>query len=177
MAVETIVMSADRMKIMLSREELKQYRLDGAELDTENERVQSTLRRVIEEAGRQSGFDTTHSRMHVQVYESKAGGCEMFVTLLPREVWEEVEEMAVYGFAKRSDMIMLCRRLKNDGYEVPSAAYCLGDSYFLILDGVEPCAACDYGVLADRALRPYIIEYGECLGACDAIAQLAAESP
>ena len=174
MAVETIVISADRMKIMLSREELKRYCLDGAALDTENERVQSTLRRVIEEAGRQSGFDTARSRMHVQVYESRAGGCEMFVTLLPREILEETAERTLYGFRDREELVMLCRRLRDDGYDAPSAAYRLDGSYFLILEGLEPYAACDFGVLTDRVLHPYITEYGECLMAENAVARVAA---
>lgn len=174
--METIVISEDRIKIMLSREDLEAYRLDGSRLDTESDRVKAALRRVIDEAGRQTGFDTAPGRIHVQVYESKEGGCEMFVTRLPSEVLEVNEEgITLYGFADRKAMVMLCRRLFADGYDAAGDAYRLGDLYFLILHSDEPYAACDFGVLTDRSLCPYITEYGDPLICGDAVPFLAAQ--
>ena len=173
--METIVISDDRMKIMLSREELKEYCLDGCHLDTENDRVRAALRRVIDEAGRKIGFTASPGRLHVQVYESREGGCEMFVTRLPSEIFEESKEgVTLYGFADLQAMVMLCRRLFAVGYDAAGDAYRLGDLYFLMLHSDEPYVACDFGLLADRSLCPYITEYGDLLTHGDAVPFLAA---
>ena len=80
--MELIVISHTKIKIMLAPMDMKLYELSPCSLDASNERTRSALRRILADADRESGFDTEGERLFVQLYASKDGGCEIFVTKL-----------------------------------------------------------------------------------------------
>ena len=80
--MELIRINENKLKIMLSEGDMKQYALDCASLDYDNTETRRAFWSILDEAKHQTGFDAASQRVFVQLYPSKEGGCEMFVTKL-----------------------------------------------------------------------------------------------
>lgn len=80
--MELIVIDPTRLKIMLTEPDMRRYDLSCGTLDCTDEETRRTFRRIIEDARLRSGFDTAGQQLFVQLFTSKDGGCEIFVTKL-----------------------------------------------------------------------------------------------
>jgi len=140
--MELIVIGENRLKIMLTGEDMAHYDLtdpDSAEQGAlgVSPHTRKALRHIFADANTQIGFDTEGERLLVQLYTSKGGGCEIFVTKLgetgearllqqvmgkekigssrDRLMWLRVERL--------EDLTALCRRLIATGFHRSSALY------------------------------------------------------
>ena len=178
--MELILISNSKLKIMLSAEDMKKYNIecDGA----------SALRRgfkpVLERAHLDCGFDIDSGRLLVQVFPSRTGGCEMFVTRVALESGKECEnDASVCIFDSIGKMSRLCEILRSRGYGTGSSAYELGkNAYALILpefdrDEALPLGAAvisEFGYRRDcENIEGYIKEHARVIIADDAVAKLA----
>ncbi len=77
-----------KLKIMLSAPDMKHYALLPEKLEgmtcTDNE-TRTAFRHIFDDAEAQSGFHTSGERLMVQMFTSKCGGCEIFVTRLQKD--------------------------------------------------------------------------------------------
>ena len=78
--MEIIMISNSKLKIMLCEEDLRQFELKADQLDYSNTDTKRMFWDVLSKAKHKTGFDTDGQRVLVQLYPSKEGGCEMFVT-------------------------------------------------------------------------------------------------
>ncbi len=175
--METIRIGDDRLKIMLTKEDLARYDLGGRPLDPDSEEVGKALRRLVLDAG----FEGGEGRLYLQLYESKEGGCELFVTRLPAEaaeVSEEEEEAppsaAYLRFASLSDAVLLAKRLTGGGAIPESRLLHEGGVWYLAFPHGSPAAACDYGDTLPASAAAYITEYGKTVLGQNAIEALSA---
>ena len=74
------MISDNKLKVMLCEEDLKGFQLKADQLDYSNTDTKRMFWDVLSKAKHQTGFDTDGQRVLVQLYPSKEGGCEMFVT-------------------------------------------------------------------------------------------------
>ena len=159
--MELIVIDEERMKIMLSREELLSYNIYAPDIDTEDESTKRILYDIIDRAKRTAGFDGEWGSMFVRVFPSGDGGCEMYVTKYA-QLYDEDEYMCddttedkghgarararryVYRLASADLLLRCCRALADRGYAAPSDVYISedGETYFLVLHEGE----CDTSV-------------------------------
>lgn len=79
--METILITKDKIKIMLSDEEMSLYNID-CELSKSRVNADAVIWKILDDVSAVSGFDTTTGSFYVQMYPSKSGGCELFVTRL-----------------------------------------------------------------------------------------------
>ena len=80
--MEIIMISDSKIKVMLSADDLKGFDLDTASLDYSNTETKRMFWDILSRAKHSIGFDTDGHRVLVQLYPSRCGGCEMFVTRL-----------------------------------------------------------------------------------------------
>ena len=174
--MELIVIGESRLKIMLTGEDMARYRLEepaasGQGGDTVTPHTREVLRHIFADAREEIGFDTEGERLFVQLYASKGGGCEIFVTKLggagETELLKRIkqEESAMQGERERtvclrvgslSDLTALCRRLTDAGFRGNSRLYIGAEAdaaWYLTLGLVED----DKG----RTRFPFLWEYGE----------------
>ena len=81
--MELIKISQSRLKIMLTSEDMNEFKLDFPDLTNENcqsPEARRALRCILEKAKEIIGFDTGADRVFIQLYPSREGGCEMFVS-------------------------------------------------------------------------------------------------
>lgn len=77
--MELILISNTKLKIMLNESDMKKYHI-GSESDCAQSSTRRAIRTLLECAKDQIGFNTDGEEIFVQLYTSKKGGCELFVT-------------------------------------------------------------------------------------------------
>ncbi len=153
--MESIIIGPDRIKIMLSGEELKNYGLNRNG-DIDSCLTGTVLRKILRDAG----FDTALSRLHVQVYDSKDNGCEMYVALLPEELTDgENAETSVIIVEGKNDLLSLASRLTQIGYTDTLSIYTDNTRIYALFDSPTPDFVGDYGSITGKEKIPYILEY------------------
>ena len=78
--MELIVISDSKLKVMLSADDMRNYELD----DINSSHTKEAFRNLMRDAREQCGFNGLEGRVFVQLYRSRAGGCELFVTKLAK---------------------------------------------------------------------------------------------
>jgi negative regulator of genetic competence, sporulation and motility len=169
--MELIIIGENRLKIMLTGEDMARYELSEPCAESLGARARRALRSIVADAHAKIGFDTDRERLLVQLYTSRGGGCEIFVTKL-EETGEEKLLRVLTGEGEVSggiqtrplwlrlealtDVTALCRRLKTAGYR--------GDSRLYISEGAGTDWYLCLAVPKER-LRgdpfPFLEEYGE----------------
>lgn len=80
--MELIVINPNKLKIMLSAPDMVRYELETTHMDCADPHTRAAFRHIFDDARNEIGFDTEGERLLVQLYASKEGGCEIFVTKL-----------------------------------------------------------------------------------------------
>lgn len=78
--MELIVISDSKLKVMLSADDMRNYDLD----DINSTHTKEAFRNLMREAKDRCGFNGLEGRVFVQLYRSRQGGCELFVTKLAK---------------------------------------------------------------------------------------------
>ena len=91
--MELLVISESKLKIMLTAPDMIKYDLTAPQTESLSVHDREALRHLFRDAKAEIGFDTEGARLFVQLYSSKEGGCEIFVTKLPESnpistMWE-----------------------------------------------------------------------------------------
>lgn len=140
--MEWIRISANKLKIMLTAEDARHYELDCQESTFSDTLTRAALREVLSDVYRETGFDANSDKTYIQMYPSKEGGCELFVTktglLLEEEDekrYQTVSKQAIkftsrgrscsfaYLFSKLSHLLIGCRALEKESDFLSSNAY------------------------------------------------------
>ena len=151
--MEFLVISENKLKIMLSSEDMKKYGLKYDNIDYSFPQARIALKNILSDVQIETGFDTEkeNDRIFIQLYPSVEGGCEMFVTkmglLCPKIIEEEsllmpaYKEQSViqfkptkkpamikkttltYCFDKLEWVCCACRELKRRDFSGESALY------------------------------------------------------
>lgn len=83
--MELILIDQTKLKIMLTAPDLLHYELIPDELEhmsCPDRHTRAAFRHIFDDAEAQTGFHTEGERLLVQMFTSKCGGCELFVTKL-----------------------------------------------------------------------------------------------
>ncbi len=83
--MELILINQTKLKIMLTAPDLLHYELIPDELEhmsCTDRHTRAAFRHIFDDAEAQTGFHTQGERLLVQMFTSKCGGCEIFVTKL-----------------------------------------------------------------------------------------------
>ena len=171
--LEFILINDGKLKVVLTDTDLEDMGVSAEELDYSTPETKDMLREILSRAERELGFVCNSHRTLVQVYTSRGGGCEIFITRLGTEAidkdsegtlhymsaYEKTPELSgrgIFRFEELEWLITVCRRLYEIGYSGNSSAY-VGDDrrFYLMLDGL--CSA-EYFPLNEYS---FISEYGE----------------
>ncbi len=77
--MELIPINNSKLKIMLDVSDMKEYNI-GEDADCASNETRHAIRSILDRARAQIGFNTEGSEIFVQLYTSKSGGCELFIT-------------------------------------------------------------------------------------------------
>ncbi len=83
--MELILIDKTKLKIMLTAPDMQHYALDTSRLEgmaCTDTHTREVFRHIFHDAEAETGFHTDGEKLLVQMYTSKCGGCEIFVTKL-----------------------------------------------------------------------------------------------
>jgi len=100
--MEWIRISKSKLKIMLSAEDARRYALNCENADYADLMTREAFKEILTDVRQETGFDATEDKVYIQMYPSKEGGCELFVTKLGLLLTEEDHE-APSDSTNRSD--------------------------------------------------------------------------
>ena len=186
--MELILISDAKLKVMLSPEDMRRYDITCDDLDSTEIASRRAFWSILDEARSRTGFDPAGHKIFVQMYPSRSGGCELFVTRLGAKkegdtkrsrgfVTDTVparEEQSLYVFSSLSDLLFGCRRLY--GEKDPPAARAYVDEkkecFYLVLSADAPVLSEYNGTRCRPREFAYIEEH--CRMFCqDAVSLLA----
>lgn len=80
--MDLILINDSKLKIILTQADMASYALTCENIDYDNTETRRAFWDILDAAKHKTGFDAASERVYVQVYPSKGGGCEMYVTKL-----------------------------------------------------------------------------------------------
>ncbi len=178
--MELIVISESKIKLMLTSDEMAAYPAD----------TRAMLRGIMHDAREKCGCAPMDGRVFVQMYPSKKGGCELFVTRLDgiQALMRGAEERTItdlrqavfrerhiiYSFETMQYLLDCCFGLWRMGYAGASVAYLDPGSrtYYLMLDGETHVAGENFGVLCPSQIYYYIREHCDVVCPEEAVSKL-----
>ena len=134
---------------------MKQYSLDCNTIDYDSTETRRAFWSILDEVKHKTGFDAASQKVFVQLYPSKEGGCEMFVTKLgcahgkdatvaPDEDSHRLHPLnrrkRAFSFKGLGELTAVCRQLSSVGFSEKSAVWWESEGqkrYFLILEEPE----------------------------------------
>lgn len=146
--MELILINQNKLKIMLTPPDMQHYALHDTPLCVTDTSTRRAFRHIFHDAKSMIGFDTHGQKLFVQLFGSKDGGCEIFVTKMGQDEPPLADEMpkidayqaiqsVLVSAESLSDLISLCQRLRSVGYPSESSAYIeeipSGRKYHLLL--------------------------------------------
>ena len=92
--MEWIRISRNKLKIMLSAEDAQHYELDCGAADLGDLLTRSAFHEILSDVKSQTDFDASEDKIYIQMYPSKGGGCELFVTRMGLLLSDEDTEIS-----------------------------------------------------------------------------------
>ena len=160
--MEFIPIGKSKLKIIMSADDMLKFGIDLEAIEHNDRSAVSALTDIIK--GGELGFDIKSSKLYIQCYPSREGGCEMYVTRLgdsasPKNSHKEDplsgRRRVAYSFENLRDLISVCKRLFSIGYSEVSEAFSCGSKFLLLLSEPEENA---YIPLSEFS---FIREYGK----------------
>ena len=168
--MEWIRISSNKLKIMLTAEDAARYELYPETAEYADSVTRRAFRAILTDMRGETGFDATDDKIYIQMYPSREGGCELFVTKMgmdltpkhptqdtykPKTVKSVRHRRLALRFGDLESLLGVCRRMKERGFHGKSSAYLdEGHRYWLLLsDSGDP--------LKTREDYRFALEYGE----------------
>ena len=190
--MELLRIGDNKLKVTLTGEDMERFCLETDTMDYDTTETRRAFWQILDEAKHQTGFDAGGGRIFVQVYASRAGGCEMYVTLEGEEE-AAVADLAVprregiYVFSGLTYLLDVCAALLELGYREASSAYVADGEFYLVirerecLGGLGSRAVSEYGFIEEYGTRllggvrlAYLREHGIPIVEENAVGALAA---
>ena len=184
--MEYILINEGKLKVMFEKSDLEEFDIRAEELDYANPDAKPVFEDILRYAREEFGFDTSGHKVLLQLFPSRDGGCELFITRLPslcEYPKPQQKESAAYSFEELSHLLSVCKRLLSKGFCGESSAWAdsqgrwylmLEDSDMLDLHGLpiphELSFIEEYGESqSPRVLSLYLGEYAQSICEHDAI--------
>ncbi len=175
--MELILINDSKLKIMLSPSDMKEYDISCDRVDYRQTETRRAFWCILDEAKHRTGFDAASEKVYIQMYPSKEGGCEMYVTKLgftsPSEDTVDLAKASIselaFCFSELKPLLMVCRQLDHIGLSDAGDVYRNDKGYYLFLDtsAAHPDSFAFISEFGDKEdpghLRAYVSEYASLL--------------
>ena len=138
--MELIVIDETKLKIMLTAPDMQHYDLHAERMTTANAATRNAFRHIFNDARQRIGFDTSGERLLVQLYTSRGGGCEIFVTKLCAEDDATDTADASEESELSAEDALLARLAKEEAMPTSPTTHPLLSDGFGCSDESETCA-------------------------------------
>ncbi|MDR2908632.1 MAG: adaptor protein MecA [Oscillospiraceae bacterium] len=175
----------DKLKIMLTREELEELDIQYDEVDYSDSETRRTLLKLLEQGSAEAGFHPRRSRLFIEIFPGGGGGCVIYYTrvsggeVLSQGRFVPGPVPAVFAFKRAETLIECCKKfMPLCGHRIyKSALYRLKGRLRLVIwpldynDRLSVSFLSEYGRLVGEGnlLFSHIEEHGETVLESDAV--------
>jgi len=125
--MEIIKINCEKVKISLSNDDMEHLQINCDMLDGCDKRGRQAFNKILDEAKDKYGFYTTGKRIFVQLFPSKDGGCDIFITRLndsfDKKYTVNKRKNTCYLFESINELILFCKTVKRQNYDQSSSLY------------------------------------------------------
>lgn len=142
--MELIVINQEKLKIILTPDDMFKYNITPEELDYNKVTTKHILWDLLEKAQKEKGFDADKSKLYVQIYPSKDGGCEMYITkfngrtsqcinknIYSKERIDHYEDCFLY--LNFNNLYKLCKRIVSENIKLDTKLYYNSDGLYVLV--------------------------------------------
>lgn len=185
--MEHILISPGKLKLMLTKSDLDKYNLDCAALEGEHTHTRRAFRALLSDVKRVAGFDAASDKVFIQLYPSRDGGAEIYITRLMAAADSHTAQnkrtvTEVYRFPSMSALLAACSHADASHLPHGSSAWHGDDGacYLIVTDTADTAysrfsanmRAFGYK-LTSPAASAYVTEHATCLVEKNALTTLA----
>lgn len=158
--MEIILLSEDKLKISLTRQDLEKLELSYSKMDYSNEKTRQALLLLLEKAKLEVGFSPRGARLFIEIYQSDGGGCVIYFTGIKRSRFSGgagAVSPVVFEFENAEELIEgACKTFLRYSHRIyRSSLYLLNGKYRLLVYNL------DY---SDKLSIYFLSEFGKKLG-------------
>ena len=175
--MELILINDAKLKIILNDADMEYYRLDCNCANYNNTETRRAFWDILDEVKHKTGFDAASDKVFIQLYPSKEGGCEMYVTKLnipcsSNQNLLHISHPLIVVFKTLKDMISACRLIKQFAFTCNSKAWVDENQvFYLFLETDDSMnTSCLNSILNEFGsnipidnIIPYIKEHGKTI--------------
>jgi negative regulator of genetic competence, sporulation and motility len=183
--MEVLLINDTKLKIMLSARDCKQYKLDPDRVEYDDPRSRKIFWQILDGVKQKCGFDVSHDKVLIQLYPSKDGSCEVFVTKLgsiSQSAYKSLEKSdkvallsthrLLYKFESLSELSYALRVISPLNENAHSEIYFADDGYYYlyITERAEGMYAInrydrllEFSSAVPVTLLPYLSEHARCI--------------
>ncbi len=144
--MELLIISENKIKISLTKNDLDGYKISCDDIDYDTTETRRVVWSLLDDVKKQVGFDAGKSRIFVQMYPSRDGGCELYISKLGKQssrslvnaeqkgdtLSKEDRKKDYYIFDGINEMLAVCKELCYQGYKGSSDVYVDDDGRFFL---------------------------------------------
>ena len=190
--MEFLVISENKMKVMMSAEEVRDYGIESEKSDYRDPEIRKAFWKILDRAKEECGFKITGDKLLIQYYPSKFGA-EIFVTKLGKispgversitgtdSVAMLSSKNMIYRFENFEELKRLCTEIKKNVFGSSGDVYFSEDGcYYLFFEersdfhSLSPFSiVSEFADEIPQTMEVYIKEHSEPLAIGDAFARL-----
>lgn len=79
-SLELLLISENKIKISLTKEDLDAHGITSDDIDYDNTETRRVFWTLLDEVKNKTGFDAAKTRIFIQIYPMRDGGCELYVS-------------------------------------------------------------------------------------------------
>jgi hypothetical protein len=173
------------VKVSLDTEEALNYKLLDKESKNEND-IKLEIERLLEKVTEKIDFTYSGRRLFTEIYPSKNGGCEVFISTINYDESKTHENkrgkfVSLYAIDTIERMLKICFRLNEISFDGKSSVYydATGKKYYLLLENVftkelKYAFLLEYAKQVKSSSIGYIKEHYKCIIKKNGVKLLAA---
>ena len=132
--MEVIRINRERIKIMLSPTDMEEMNINCDMLEVLDKDGKEAFSKIMQEARNKCGFISCGRKIYVQVFPSKDGGCEMFITKInDGEISDRLSKRKKYYYKFRcfEDLMKFCQAMMSLNYNCSAYKDIEKENYYI----------------------------------------------
>ncbi len=120
------------IRIKLEQSDMDKFGVTYDDMDYKNARTKHIIWELLDKARESAGFDTDGKKLHIQIFPSKQGGCELYISKISASC-EGFDEKS-YRFSSLESALAALVYLKKMNLICRAKLYSMGGFWFISAD-------------------------------------------
>ena len=120
------------LRIKLDKSDMEKYGVCYDDMDYSSARTNRIIWDLLDKAKDAQGFDTDGKKLHIQIFPSKQGGCELYISKLTASAVTKNEKC--FRFGSLDEALLALVYLKKSGLLLTARLFSRGTAWYIIAD-------------------------------------------